>query len=896
MNNNGEILNCFQDLYRNKNKLISINESFNLNSKKYCDLLDNEKRLLEELGAKNIKIIRDNGKYICYNEITKEYILGDEKEICIYLSRKLGYKIKIVNCLLKTSKDKKYEDVNNIIFLSKEKIALKVGNIFFRNSQDRFIKNKDGNYFENTIKYTDLLTKRLNSKSAKIEEYKSLISKLLLNITSKKNASYIVYWLGKIFVNLKNMDTLILIGNKDVSKKLLLESIIKPIFGENCISITEDALKVFSEEELLNNYFFYHIDFIPSDAKDLEKLRNIIFAVLKRRYLSSSGNIEVVGQILITLNESNPFINDLVNFYSAFFVDSLENIMPNLGVESELMLHKRIADDLDLFVDELCHLGKEDVNLSVLENSNEELRKVTEDFKENEINTLKVLNSSNIDNVIYPFERFKHTHITGQSGSGKSEIVKTLLFRDIERNDCSVILLDPHGDLALEVTKKIKDKERLIFIDPSLDDEKTPTINLFELEDKSEKNIREVTKIILSVIKDINEDSPISVGMEDILNSCISVLLRKGNSDFRELYRFMNDNRNTDLLELGKKSPNDLEKEFFEDYFGDNNKNTTKESIRKRLKTLLNDEIFSNLMNGKSTINLEKEMNRKGKIIIFRIPKNRMLDTYKYYTRFVLGLIQIIALKRADLKESDRVHTHLFIDEFHNFITPSIEEILTESRKYKLFLTLAHQSVSQISSPKLRDIILSNTNVKIIGNNRNKTLEAMNKTLNEKLVDVENLEIGEFYIKAGNNPLIKVKNSDEYIGDKNSLSENEWNESKEYQLNHYYRDIKVINEVEEIDIKVDEFIAAVLSKNLVYFEKIKERDETLYEELIYNFNDENGFIAQPLLSKYFAIINDNNHFSENKVFLQKLKEKNKFFNQDLDKNKTYKSKKRYLLQ
>ena len=102
MSNNGEILNCFQDLYRNKNKLISINESFNLNSKKYCDLLDNEKRLLEELGAKNIKIIRDNGKYICYNEITKEYILGDEKEICIYLSRKLGYKIKIVNCLLKT--------------------------------------------------------------------------------------------------------------------------------------------------------------------------------------------------------------------------------------------------------------------------------------------------------------------------------------------------------------------------------------------------------------------------------------------------------------------------------------------------------------------------------------------------------------------------------------------------------------------------------------------------------------------------------------------------------------------------------------------------------------------------------------------------------------------------
>lgn len=116
-----------------------------------------------------------------------------------------------------------------------------------------------------------------------------------------------------------------------------------------------------------------------------------------------------------------------------------------------------------------------------------------------------------------------------------------------------------------------------------------------------------------------------------------------------------------------------------------------------------------------------------------------MYDTYKYYTRFILGLIQMIALKEQTWK---RLHTHLFIDEFHSFITSSIEEILTESRKYKLFLTLAHQSVSQISSPKLRDIILSNTNVKIISNNSNKTLEAMNKTLNEKLVDVENLETG----------------------------------------------------------------------------------------------------------------------------------------------------------
>ena len=69
-------------------------------------------------------------------------------------------------------------------------------------------------------------------------------------------------------------------------------------------------------------------------------------------------------------------------------------------------------------------------------------------------------------------------------------------------------------------------------------------------------------------------------------------------------------------------------------------------------------------------------MNTKGNVIIFRIQKEEMLESYIYYARFIVGLIQIIALKRANIDEKDRVKTYCHIDEFHNFITPIIEEIL----------------------------------------------------------------------------------------------------------------------------------------------------------------------------------------------------------------------------
>ena len=244
---------------------------------------------------------------------------------------------------------------------------------------------------------------------------------------------------------------------------------------------------------------------------------------------------------------------------------------------------------------------------------------------------------------------------------------------------------------------------------------------------------------------------------------------------------------------------------------------------------------------------------------------------------------------------------NILIDEFQDFTKSikTITEMLTQLRKFGLHLTLISQTVSQITKSNYRDIIISNTNIKIIFGNIDKTLLAMNKTLNAKLKNVPKLPVGVAYLSVGNNEIIKVRNSDKLLIAKKNISEEKLNEIIEYQLDNYYRDITQVKNMdfseEELKHKIDEFIIAIKSKNISYFAKIKEIDSKKYEELIYNFNDGMGYIAREELGFYFDSICSSNYFRNNNSVLLNIIKKDKFFEQKVDKNKTYNGKKRYIL-
>ncbi|MCB5266659.1 MAG: type IV secretion system DNA-binding domain-containing protein [Candidatus Cloacimonetes bacterium] len=884
------------------NAQANFNQILNNEAKKYDYFKNKEQSILCDINrpSQPIRLWRFKNKFYYRPSQYGELKICDEQELEKEISsRYYNINIKIVNDLNDALSYKKMDIRVDTIYIAINAILVVDEEVFDIHQMNEIFVNLQGSLSRNCLSYTSYLHKRFldfRVDENNVSEARCFIQKM----TTIKDLRFLVSRFGKFFKHLLTPNAIVFIGNKDVSEGILLKKILKPIFGSQFFTtITDEMLQTMSVEDIAKNKLIYHIDNIPADANDREKLREILISILVYKSIQIEDNtIPIHGQVIFTVDKEDIFFKDFLSSSDVFFVDSLDSIMNKLQVDDKISFYKKIHDSLDTFAKELSAIGNMPCDDS-LQNQNEEFIKLLDN--DEEIVKLAKNNlldpfDDNFENLIPVIERYKHCYITGQTGSGKSELLKTLILRDILRCNGSVILLEPHGDLAEQVAKMVQDKTRLIYLDPFLGENKAPTINLFHLEDKSEANIARVTQIILNVLKGINSDESFSGAMEDSLEMCIRVLLRKGNGSFQELYRFLNDNRNDDLIEFGINSPNLLESEFFEDDFKNPKASVTKDALRRRLKKLLNDHVFSNMMNGKNVIDLEKVMNTKGMVIIFNIPKGKMTNTYKYYIKFIVEYIQILALKRADISEEERTHTHLYIDEAHNFIssTATISEILTESRKYKLFVTFAHQAITQIKDTNLRDIMTTMTNVKIIGKNSNKTLEAMNKTLNTKLEDVETLKAGEFYLSAGSNDIIKINNTDKLLDGKEEISDAQWQEHKQYQLTNYYRSTKVFN----FDEAVDEFVGKLLSEiiDLKYFEPLEKYPEK-YAEFLYNLaDDENGrFIAQPEMSFYFNIISSEVHVSDNKLFLSELRNRYEVFKQNPKDHKKYNDKFRYKL-
>ena len=179
----------------------------------------------------------------------------------------------------------------------------------------------------------------------------------------------------------------------------------------------------------------------------------------------------------------------------------------------------------------------------------------------------------------------KHSFISGKTGSGKSELMKWMFFnlqKQSQQNwDIGLVLIDPQGDLAEEVKNFHLniDAKRLIYIDPYFKEGFTPIINPFDLADKSERNIVKTSEELVGVLEEMIEDADLSNQMRAVVTPCISTLLRKGDASLLELQKFMDDQQNKELVELGKQSPNPSHRYFFEHQFYNSAYRRTKISV-----------------------------------------------------------------------------------------------------------------------------------------------------------------------------------------------------------------------------------------------------------------------------------------------------------------------------
>lgn len=394
-------------------------------------------------------------------------------------------------------------------------------------------------------------------------------------------------------------------------------------------------------------------------------------------------------------------------------------------------------------------------------------------------------------------ERKRHTYISGGTGSGKSEIMKSLIYHYLTKyKNTALVLIDPHGKIAQEVAqfKENTTNQRLVFIAPDFDPTKTPIFNPFDMgKGVSPLYLDILVQELIGAFKEILQDIGFTPQMETLLKPCIATLLLYPNGNLYHLQQFMDEDESKELLAFALEHlPNPAQRQFLKNDFLKSSYAPSRQSIRTKLQSLLNSQIFLNFLIGKSSFSLIEAIEQK-KLIIFSLSRNTGLETSDAIGRFLLSSLQSIAMQRASLDDQALEQSpdiHIFIDECQHYITPSIETILTETRKYKLYLTLANQFLDQIDSKRIKNAIKGNTALKITGRQTEPdTLAVFSKTIGIAPDTISNLKTGQYQAKAGTLEALKIEGLTKVLGNQNAMTKEEWEALKTEQLTRYYKSI-----------------------------------------------------------------------------------------------------------
>ena len=422
--------------------------------------------------------------------------------------------------------------------------------------------------------------------------------------------------------------------------------------------------------------------------------------------------------------------------------------------------------------------------------------------------------------------RAKHTFIVGKSGFGKSECLKLLILSSkgvpesepmtgypLVNRKRSVLLLDPHGKFAHEMLaqrhfygdlKAHPDDPDVIYIDPFLgaEDGLFPTLNPFDISQKhySPYEIEKIAQQLSSVFQSLVE-AQFSANMKALMIPCITVLLHRGKqlpTTIFDLQRFLQVKKRgqtssdcLDLVDWGRRSQNEGIARFFREDFFDRKFNTTKQAMTTRLQALLNNEIFINfLARPSSTIDLEAALNQ-GKTIIVNCAAGKVgEDIMQVMGRFLVGMAIGIAFNRAKREEETGdpgVVIDLVLDELQNFVSENLKVILAQLRKYNLRFTGACQVLGQDMSPDLTKILTGNTDVQILTHAGANTQRRMALEMNVREEDIQELGVGEFMVRCGVKPALKIKMCDTYIDKRNFVQPAELRKLKGKMVELYYR-------------------------------------------------------------------------------------------------------------
>ena len=402
--------------------------------------------------------------------------------------------------------------------------------------------------------------------------------------------------------------------------------------------------------------------------------------------------------------------------------------------------------------------------------------------------------SEDIPALIPDAPRQEHTYITSTTKTGKSELLKALIFNYIQQPDyAGVVMLDPGGDMVPQMARwpELVPSGRLVYIDPTLSKFNTPVINPFDADKLNEDERDLLTEQIVAAIGSTVEGKlggSISVNMEALLTPCIRLLIDLPDTSLKDLSRLMKDDE--DLIAAGQSSHIEQVAEFFSSEFTEiATLRPSKQSIVVKLRNILSKPILVNTLCGRTSIELERLMADR-KIILVNLAKGRLgAASSSMFGTLLVSLISAIAMKRGNIKESERPMTHLIIDECQNVVTSELETIIRENRKFGLAVTLAQQEVGGGMSSELMNVVTSTTNVKIAGRSQSSQTKVTADLVGVTPDDIAGRQVGEFFYKHATYPPFLLRVRSDRLKAAGGVSNPIWKMVMEQQQQFFYRPI-----------------------------------------------------------------------------------------------------------
>src|SRR3990167_4691362 len=309
-----------------------------------------------------------------------------------------------------------------------------------------------------------------------------------------------------------------------------------------------------------------------------------------------------------------------------------------------------------------------------------------------------------------PLDRRSHLYIVGQTGTGKSYLLRNLIKQDID-SGAGVGVIDPHGDLV-EAILGLVPRSRyndVVLFDPA-DTEWPVGLNLLEAATATEKDFA-IQEMIATFQKLFLAEHLGPVFEHSMRNAMLTLMADEANpGTLADIPRIFTDP--VFVRQLLIKVTDPLVRDFWEKEMLKMSEQTKSEMIGylvSKVGRFVENSMMRNII-GQNRSGIDfNDINNNGKILLVNLSKGRIGEM----NSALLGLIitaklQMAAFRRAEERNEElRRDFYLYMDEFQNFTTDSIATILAEARKYRLNLTLAHQFIGQLTE-KIRDSVFGN--------------------------------------------------------------------------------------------------------------------------------------------------------------------------------------------